>query len=64
MDSNNLFIKAAALVVSIIVLTAGGCTSYKSYLLANAAVHGADPLRLACASGTGQEAVCVILVNK
>ena len=62
MDSDNVFIKAAAAVIITIVLSATSCSAYKTAKITEATLHGTDPMRIACAiSSDSRDATCVIL---
>lgn len=66
MDENTFwafFLKCAALVLCVLIVTIGGCSAYESRLISEALASGKDPIEVRCAFGYGKD-VCLIRAVK
>jgi hypothetical protein len=63
-NEENLWIKAIAICFIAAILTVGGCNSYKTAKITEAAIHGVDLVKLNCALESTASATCIIMATK
>jgi hypothetical protein len=60
----SIFWKLVATVLIVLILTAGGCTSYYNKIKGDILKAGVDPIKLKCLDATSTDPVCLVLVTK
>jgi hypothetical protein len=69
MDDNEFWINFVRCVIAffcVLIITAGGCSSYQSALIADAIKNGADPIAARCGvvGPKDPDALCALYVSK